>query len=154
MELVARQLYIKEHLSQHKSAKYSESGLWVSPEQPWLAASPDGLVSCKCCGRGLLEIKCPSSRREETPLQLAMRGGYHLELNDSTPQLKSSSPWYTQIQAQLYICKCDFCDFVVFSGSKISVERIYFGESWIDVILPKIVAFYEKFVYPKFISIQ
>ena len=34
---------------------------------PFLGASPDGLVCCSCCGKGLLEIKCPYSIRDRDP---------------------------------------------------------------------------------------
>ena len=40
------------------------TGLHVNPSFPHLGASPDGIVSCCCCGKGLLEIKCPYSKRE------------------------------------------------------------------------------------------
>lgn len=33
------------------------SGLVINPEYPLLGASPDGVVSCDCCGIGLVEIK-------------------------------------------------------------------------------------------------
>ena len=35
------------------------SDLQVSPKYPHLGASPDGLLTCTCCGDGLLEMKCP-----------------------------------------------------------------------------------------------
>ena len=35
------------------------TGLHINPSSPHLVASPDGIVSCFCCGDGLLEIKCP-----------------------------------------------------------------------------------------------
>jgi putative phage-type endonuclease len=42
----------------------SETGLWVHPEYPWLAASPDGLVGAE----GLCEIKCPIRLPTEIPM--------------------------------------------------------------------------------------
>lgn len=35
------------------------SGLTINPDYPHLAAFPDGLLSCICCGAGLLKIKFP-----------------------------------------------------------------------------------------------
>ena len=29
-------------------------------------ASPDGIITYKCCGRGVLELKCPYCHCEET----------------------------------------------------------------------------------------
>ena len=39
----------------------------ISSDYPFLGASPDGLVSCDCCGEGLVEIKCPFRYRNMTP---------------------------------------------------------------------------------------
>ena len=36
-----------------------DSGLVLNPKWPHLGASPDGIVQCECCGRGMIEIKCP-----------------------------------------------------------------------------------------------
>ena len=32
-----------------------------------MGASPDGIVSCSCCGKGVLEVKCPHSVKESFP---------------------------------------------------------------------------------------
>ena len=34
-----------------------ECGLFISSEYPFMAASPDGIISCSCCGGGICEIK-------------------------------------------------------------------------------------------------
>jgi len=34
---------------------------FVLPQYVYAAACPDHLVSCTCCGEGLLEVKCPFS---------------------------------------------------------------------------------------------
>ena len=34
-------------------------GLFLDIAKPYLGATPDQLVNCKCCGERLLEIKCP-----------------------------------------------------------------------------------------------
>lgn len=41
-----------------------ETGLWVHPGFPWLAASPDGLVGPD----GVVEIKCPTYTAQSVPL--------------------------------------------------------------------------------------
>eukprot|EP00794_Sanderia_malayensis_P006492 gene6492-7236_t len=58
MEPVARKQFILEQLKHHKEFKVCESGLVVASDQPYLGASPDGIVSCSCLGKGVLEIKC------------------------------------------------------------------------------------------------
>ena len=56
-ESTARALY-KDMLSKvHQGFVVSECGLFISIEHPYIGASPDGLVSCLCCGKGIFEIK-------------------------------------------------------------------------------------------------
>ena len=43
----------------HTQFSCTPAGLVVNPEYPHLGASPDGWVNCDCCGRGVVEIKCP-----------------------------------------------------------------------------------------------
>lgn len=45
------------------SLTYSEftctvTGLIINTNYPHLGANPDGMTQCKCCGSGLVEIKC------------------------------------------------------------------------------------------------
>ena len=40
------------------------AGFYVNLSFPHLGASPEGIVSCACCGEGLLEIKCPYSKHD------------------------------------------------------------------------------------------
>ena len=46
--------------------RFQCGGKWVGAKL-WLASfrsyTPDGIVNCKCCGRGVLEIKCPYTYR-------------------------------------------------------------------------------------------
>ena len=46
---------------QHQSLSVKESGLILDPMYPFVGASPDGVITCTCCGTGVLEIKCPYS---------------------------------------------------------------------------------------------
>ena len=56
-EQTARDAYYRYQKERHKNFKVSDSGLFVSTEHPYLGASPDGLVTCDCCGAGGCEIK-------------------------------------------------------------------------------------------------
>ncbi|XP_077553350.1 uncharacterized protein LOC144168189 [Haemaphysalis longicornis] len=53
---VTRQRYIEK--LQVAGEQYPDPKKWQ-----FFAASPDGLVECSCCGRGVLEIKCPCKHR-------------------------------------------------------------------------------------------
>ena len=63
-EKSARDLYMKAQKPKHTNLTVQDSGL-INPLWPFIGASPDGVLSCTCCGRGTLEIKCPYCHREE-----------------------------------------------------------------------------------------
>ena len=56
-EQVAKEAYARYQKGKHKNFNMSDSGLFISTDHPYLGASPDGLVSCECCGAGGCEIK-------------------------------------------------------------------------------------------------
>lgn len=133
------------------------SGLMIWDHNPLVRASPDGIVSCKCCGKGTLEIKCPASIQFKnlTGEEIARDGSYHLELRNDKPKLKISSTWYTQIQVHLGVSKFSWCDFVMFTQAPphIFIERIVFDEEIFQREVDKALAFHEKFVMPRLFSI-
>lgn len=59
-EKEARAAYQKKMESMHVNFHIVDSGLWINKDFPYLGASPDGIVSCDCCGIGLCEIKVES----------------------------------------------------------------------------------------------
>lgn len=48
-------------LSMHQNCKLTKSGLCVLEDNPYIGASPEGIMTCSCCGTTALEIKCPYS---------------------------------------------------------------------------------------------
>jgi len=61
---VARAIFVKEMFRSNETFQVRDSGLIINPDVPHLGASPDGLVSCDCCGGGCLEIKCPLCKKD------------------------------------------------------------------------------------------
>ena len=49
----------------HENMSITTAGLHIHPVYPYLGASPDGWPECTCCGKGVLEIKCPYCKRNE-----------------------------------------------------------------------------------------
>ena len=45
----------------HLKFTVSKSEFIIPPSDPLMSASPDGIIKCKCCGYGVLEIKCAYS---------------------------------------------------------------------------------------------
>lgn len=50
--------------ARHRGFSILKCGLHIHPEYPFIAATPDSLVKCDCCGTGVLEVKCPFTLAE------------------------------------------------------------------------------------------
>lgn len=88
-ELAARNWYVRQH--GHHVRKV---GFVVHPAHDFVGVSPDGLVG----DVGLIEIKCPQPK------------GFKQVM--STRQMPSRYRW--QVQGQLWVCQCEWLDFVCF----------------------------------------
>ena len=55
---------LRKNKSSNINFQFQEPGLFISQTYPNLGASPDGVISCNCCGERILEIKCPWTSRE------------------------------------------------------------------------------------------
>jgi hypothetical protein len=158
-ETVAREMYVNQCKKTHSKLKVRESGLVIDSRNAHLGASPDGLVSCKCCGSGLLEIKCTYKYKGSSLREIVSDPGYHLYEDDNGEfHLKETSGWYKQIQGQLAIAQRDWCDFVLYIGGtkttkqKIFIERIVFNSNeWLET-LSKLTDFYDNFIVPRLLE--
>ncbi|CAH1270905.1 Hypp4506 [Branchiostoma lanceolatum] len=129
-ESTAISSYKEVQLKSHDCLTVGESGFHIHKEHSFLGASPDALVTCKCCGEGLLEVKCPMCVKDKSILSEADQRQFCLELREQTLQLKQSHPYYFQVQAQLACTGRKYCDFVVWRGEgkttqELHIERIY-----------------------------
>ena len=156
-ETLARNLYEKLYFAEHNGGKMKYSGLIIDASKPHLGASPDGILQCKCCGTGVLEIKCPYKFKNFTIDQIYSEN-YHIEKDENDcMKLKETSQWYTQVQTQMAVANVQWCDFVLYlegdvknGKHKIYNERIYFDESLWNSLFEKSKIFFENFVLPKF----
>lgn len=121
-EGTAREEYNVMMSSSHAEFECSLAGLVINSLYPFLGASPDGFTECECCGKGLLEIKCPFSVKDLHPSALKGRPGSFL----TEAGLNRSHKYYTQVQGQLALCGGQFCDFVVWTPIGLITQRIYY----------------------------
>ena len=59
MDERARENYCALVAPYHSNIAITKTGLHISADYPHLGASPYGIIDCDCCGKGLVEIKCP-----------------------------------------------------------------------------------------------
>ena len=64
-ENIARKEYAQRMSKVHTNFEIAETGLIIEPLYPFMGASPDAVVSCTCCGNGVLEVKCPFSCKDK-----------------------------------------------------------------------------------------
>ena len=55
MEAIAKAFYLEIFKKNLKDVKYRECGLFIHETKQFLGASPDLLVECSFCGKGILE---------------------------------------------------------------------------------------------------
>ena len=108
-EDTARKEYVHEMRMNHVKFAITESGLVLDPLYPFLAASPDGLVTGDCCGKGVLEIKYPYSCKQKD-LVKAVEEDSRFFLHESEVgaiKLKESHQYYYQVQMQIKHCNAE-----------------------------------------------
>jgi len=103
----------KIHMSSHEDSLVEDCGFIINTQFCYVGSSPDGLVSCKCCGSGVVEIKCPYKYRFMTVGEYLETKECCLESSESGIELKQNHAYYYQVQAQMHICDVKYCDFVV-----------------------------------------
>ena len=108
-----------------------ECGFFVHPEFDWLGASPDGLVGDDI----VLEIKVPFGLRDK-------KGG------DLVFKTALEQPhYYAQIQMEMGATGRKACHFYQWSPNGGSyVERVEYDDAWWSDNLPKLEAFYKRFL--------
>ena len=159
MEPIAISKYVEYQKSNgHPDLTVCASGFIVSTSHPFLGASPDGAVydpSNSLQPFGFLEIKCPYSARDMSPLEACMNSGFCCRVDSTTEcvRLKESHTYFSQVQGQMAIGCRPWCDFVLYTNKGISVEKISFNESfWNDKLLPRLISFYDNCVVPEIVS--
>ena len=118
---------------------------------PWLAASPDGIVydprNPERIGVG--EIKCPYKMRGKTVAEAFQTATSCLEDIKNKLALKRRHDYYYQIQCQLYCVDCNWCGLMVKTEPDIHIERFYRGNKWWGLQLEKLRSFYFDSLLPE-----
>ena len=96
----AANVFFKQIVKAHESPRLHSSGLFVYPQMPFIAASPDRILSCKCCPRYGVEIKCPYTLRNRSFEDAWKDLGFIKEV-EGKRQLKRNHKYYAQVQGQM-----------------------------------------------------
>ncbi|XP_041376830.1 uncharacterized protein LOC121389299 [Gigantopelta aegis] len=151
-EAAALRVYTKKLNRKHCDLEVTKCGLNVNPKYPHLGSSPDGLVSCSCHDKGLVEIKCPFKYRFKTPAEASMEKDFYCHFVNGKITLKENHSYHYQIQGQMAVCQRNFCDFFVWTLRGDFLQRIDFDIKFWENCLNKINSFYLKAVIPELFS--
>jgi len=128
--------YQQKYAEEHRDCDFREAGLTIDVENPHIGASPDGYVSCSCCGNGCVEIKCPFCHKDSTVEEATAEDRrFCLEEVDGEVHLKRNHQYFYQVQTQIHVTKSDFCDFAVWTENSLHYERILPDtDFWQDIL--------------------
>lgn len=150
-ESTARKLYEEMAKSNGKSIQTFPVGFVINPGAPFLGCSPDGVVFDENeKSFGLIEIKCPISKRNVSLDVACADKAFYLKKDDNGLTLKKVSVYFYQVQGQMLITGLNFCDFIVYNGSEVWVARVEkdedFCKGMLDTLTNFFKTYYEQYV--------
>ena len=114
-----------------------QSGLVVNQNEPYVAASPDGIIDHNT----ILEIKCPTK-----PLnQLLATGKYDLQIDENGQyvlQPKGRNGYYTQVQMTMFCTGTKLCKFVVWTEGEGVIADVHYDSDFVNEIMHRVRKFY------------
>lgn len=142
-EPVAKNCYQKVMSKVCPTLKVQETGLLLSEHFPFIGCSADGIVSCKCHSKKLIEIKCPFALKHLSPREAALQRGCYSE--GDTLKLKMNTDYFYQIQGQMGLHKIHKCDLVIFTSQGIQIVEVDFNVEFYKLMIAKLVFFYRAY---------
>ena len=133
----------------HDDFKLSDTGLFIDHTNPFLGASPDGMVECSCCDKGVVEIKCPYCYNQDLPDD---DNTFYMINRKGTWSLKRDHMYYYQVQLQLHVCDVSYADFVVWTESTVAIERIDKDNEFVTNVLENVKNFFVYGVLPEIVG--
>jgi len=121
------------------------TGLTLHQLYPYLGASSDGLLK-----NAIVEVKCPFSGRDKTVEELIAEGYSHIVPSADGYEINKSSSYYFQVQGEMAIKGKKIGYFVVWTTKDMVIVPVELEEDdWNQVILPRLVNFYNEKVMPQ-----
>lgn len=133
----------------HINFSISDCGLIINVEYPHLAASPDSLASCECCGKGTVEVKCPFLLKRMTLQEFAAKNSTCLNITENGMEINQNHSYYYQVQLQMCLMKLLYCDFVIWSPQELFIERIDFDIIFCAARINKATKFHKTVILPE-----
>lgn len=127
-------------------------GTVVSRIEPWLSASPDGILTES---QQLLEIKCPVPSEKWDTLESLFRQKYDVAYSGDGNLFLSptgSRGYYTQVQLTLYCTNLQRCLFVVWTQAEMERVIVERDNNTIDELIQRLRHFYFTAMLPRIVD--
>ena len=127
--------------------------LLVDSSEPWLGASPDGIITANGEKYLAVEVKCPYSARNMT-VEEALRNikAFCLSKEGDKLTLKHSHRYFYQVPVQLHVRKLTKCDFVVWTLKDLFSTAICIDCEFLQTIVLKLRLYYFQELLPALTS--
>lgn len=112
----------------HSDYTQDKVGLFINPKYPAFGASPDGICNCSCCGKRIIEIKCPYTLQSNLSYDslLKMKDPYIIKDSLDQYSISKKHSYYYQIQMQMFLVETEVCYLVIWADNEmitLEVER-------------------------------
>jgi hypothetical protein len=114
----ARHAYRMTASHLHHKLKLVSKGFLISKTKPFLGASLDNIQTCECvesCDAAVVEYKCPWKHRHLQPKEAFLTPEIGGVKDGNVFSLKTTCPYYFQVQLQMFVSELTLCNFVVWT---------------------------------------
>lgn len=147
MEDVASKMY-----SDIYNTNVLKCGLVIHQKQPWMCASPDGLVICNNKIQKLLEVKCPYTCKDTMLVDKEngkLRVPYLKFDKGNNIYLKKNHSYFTQCQIQMYCTGIEECDLFVYTKQDCITVSVKRDDIFLEKLVKKMEYFYFTYYLPE-----
>ena len=128
-----------------------QAGLFINPEWPYLAATPDRVI--RGAVNGVVKVKCPYGGRQSA-IKAEFKDYFPFLVfgAEGKKNIKRTHDYFYQITGQMAISKAHIRYFVVYAKVDLFIEKIEFDQHFFETnMLPKLSEFYKDH-YRNFIA--
>jgi len=133
----------------HNNVTVCKTGLTLYADTPYIAASPDFILTCDCCGEWVGEVKCPFSYKDE--LIDSINDNKFCVQNGT---LKKDHPYYTQCQVHMYCTGIKQCLFVVWTFKDCKILNVGLDQDFLSTSIANLSDKYKKVIVPEILCRQ
>ena len=136
----------------HDDPELLSCGFVISKKFPFLGASPDGIVTCSCHGKYLIEVKCPHRCSNKSLQEAVQESSFYLKDKEGILALDNSHSYYYQVQCQLGVTGMDKGFFIVWTPDKLHIEEIQADQPFFEANVAAANILIEKAILPEIIG--